>query len=157
MTPQHALQECIDSMLKVARVAEALKRECGSDPESAQAIRNSEYMNISYAARAAITQAKQALAEPQAQGDGELDSLTDAVMALVELLGNHPAEVKNIDPLAWAHLLVYTHQASEPAGWKLVPVEPTPEMCHTAEAEIDADSSWPAIWAAMLAAAPEAK
>jgi hypothetical protein len=63
MTPQQkALQDCIDSMLKVARMAEALKRECGMDPESAQAIRNSEYMSISYAARAAITQAKQALA-----------------------------------------------------------------------------------------------
>lgn len=42
------------ALLQVARMAEALKRDCGMDPESPQAIRNAEYMNISYAARAAL-------------------------------------------------------------------------------------------------------
>ena len=40
-------------LLHVARMAEDLKREC-SDPESWQAARNTQYMNISYYARAAI-------------------------------------------------------------------------------------------------------
>jgi hypothetical protein len=39
-------------------MAEALKRECGMNPESPQAIRNGEYMNISYVARAAIAKVK---------------------------------------------------------------------------------------------------
>jgi len=43
-----------DALLVAARSAEALKRECGMDPESPQAVRNSEYMNISYAARNAL-------------------------------------------------------------------------------------------------------
>ena len=52
-----ALQADAESMnaalLKVARMAEELKLTCGMDPESRQAIRNGEYMNISYVARAA--------------------------------------------------------------------------------------------------------
>ena len=44
-----------EALLNVARMAEALKRPCSmDDPESAQAIRNSQYMNISYAARDAL-------------------------------------------------------------------------------------------------------
>jgi hypothetical protein len=44
-----------EALLNVARMAEALKRPCSmDDPESAQAIRNSQYMSISYAARAAL-------------------------------------------------------------------------------------------------------
>ncbi len=39
-------------LLRIARMAEALKRDCSDNPESAQAIRNGEYMNISYALRA---------------------------------------------------------------------------------------------------------
>ena len=50
--------ELLDELLKVARMAEALKRECGVNPESPQAIRNGEYMNISYVARAAIAKVK---------------------------------------------------------------------------------------------------
>jgi hypothetical protein len=46
-------------LLKVARMAEALKKDCGMDPESKQAIRNGEYMNISYVARDAITKGEQ--------------------------------------------------------------------------------------------------
>ena len=47
--------ELLEALLVAARSAEALKRECSmSDPESAQATRNTQYMSISYAARAAI-------------------------------------------------------------------------------------------------------
>jgi hypothetical protein len=42
------------ALLAVARMAEDLKQECGQDPESPQAIRNGKYMNISYAAHAAM-------------------------------------------------------------------------------------------------------
>lgn len=42
------------ALLDTARRVESLKRECGMDPESPQAIRNSEYMSISLAARAAL-------------------------------------------------------------------------------------------------------
>ena len=42
------------ALLDVARRVEALKRPCGMDPESAQAIRNGEYMSIALIARAAI-------------------------------------------------------------------------------------------------------
>ena len=41
-------------ILRIARMAEALKQECGSDPESAQAARNMQYMAISYALRALL-------------------------------------------------------------------------------------------------------
>ena len=50
-----ANSELVEALLVAARSAEALKRECSmSDPESAQATRNTQYMSISYAARAAI-------------------------------------------------------------------------------------------------------
>lgn len=41
-------------LLDCARRCEALKRPCGMDPESGQAIRNGEYMSIALAARAAL-------------------------------------------------------------------------------------------------------
>ena len=43
-----------ETLLKVARMAEALKRPCGMEPDSPQAIRNGKYMDISYVARAAL-------------------------------------------------------------------------------------------------------
>jgi hypothetical protein len=109
MTQQKALQDCIDSMLKVACMAEALKRECGMDPESAQAIRNSEYMNISYAARDAITQAKQALAEVQGEAVIKLIPSAEELgtpQASEPLPSNHIAQSSELVPLS-----------SEPAGW----------------------------------------
>jgi hypothetical protein len=42
------------ALLRVARMAEALKKPCGMDFESPQAVRNGEYMNLSYFARAAL-------------------------------------------------------------------------------------------------------
>lgn len=46
-TLRHALLTC-------ARMAEALKRPCGSDPEGGQALRNSQYQNISATAHIAL-------------------------------------------------------------------------------------------------------
>lgn len=42
------------ALLSCARQAEALKRECGVDPETAQAIRNAQYQNISTTAHIAL-------------------------------------------------------------------------------------------------------
>jgi len=58
-------KDLLEALLNVARMAEKLKKPCGTDPESPQAIRNAQYMNISYAARAAIARAEAALSTPQ--------------------------------------------------------------------------------------------
>ena len=42
------------ALLKIARMAEDLKKPCSMDADSPQAIRNGQYMNICYAAHAAI-------------------------------------------------------------------------------------------------------
>jgi len=42
------------ALLRGARRAEELKKPCGMDPESKQAIRNGEYMNVSYFLREAL-------------------------------------------------------------------------------------------------------
>lgn len=42
------------ALLRCARQAEALKRECGSDPEGTQAVRNGKYQAISTAAHIAL-------------------------------------------------------------------------------------------------------
>jgi hypothetical protein len=42
------------ALLDCARQAEALKRPCGDDPESPQAIRNGQYANISHTAHIAL-------------------------------------------------------------------------------------------------------
>jgi len=44
-----------EALLNIARKAEALKKECGADPESPQAIRNGRYMHLVYLAHAALT------------------------------------------------------------------------------------------------------
>ena len=41
-----------DALLTIAREIEALKRECGMDPESSIAVQNGRYMAISYKVRA---------------------------------------------------------------------------------------------------------
>lgn len=43
------------ALLAAARRVEQLKRPCGMEPDSPQAIRNSEYMAISLSARVALT------------------------------------------------------------------------------------------------------
>lgn len=42
------------ALLRCARQAEALKRECGMNPESPQAIRNAQYQSISTTAHIAL-------------------------------------------------------------------------------------------------------
>ena len=42
------------ALLKIARMAEDLKKPCSMDADSPQAIRNGQYMNICYAAHAAL-------------------------------------------------------------------------------------------------------
>lgn len=42
------------ALLKCARQSEALKRECGMEPESAQAVRNAQYQAISTTAHIAL-------------------------------------------------------------------------------------------------------
>jgi hypothetical protein len=54
----------VEDLLTVARQAEDLKRECGMDPESPQAVRNGQYMCISYALR-------RIAAAPQFQEEGK--------------------------------------------------------------------------------------
>lgn len=41
-----------DTLINIAREIEALKRECGMDPESTNAIQNGRYMALSYKVRA---------------------------------------------------------------------------------------------------------
>ena len=54
-----ALTAAREALLQCARMAEALKKDCGMDPESPQAVRNSQYMSISYAAHAALSTIKE--------------------------------------------------------------------------------------------------
>jgi hypothetical protein len=60
------------ALLACARQAEALKRDCGTDPESSQAVRNAQYQSISTAAHIALGTirgpAPPAAAEPQQMG-----------------------------------------------------------------------------------------
>jgi len=50
------LERAEKALLNVARMAEDLKRPCSMDADSPQSIRNGQYMNISYEARAALAQ-----------------------------------------------------------------------------------------------------
>ena len=51
---------------------------------------------------------------------------------------------------------LYTHPAPVPAGWQLVPVEPTPRMISAATESRITDTPWPVgVYKAMLAAAPK--
>jgi len=52
-----------DELLSIARAVEALKRECGMDPESPTAIQNGRYMGISYRLRALADPLRDAPAE----------------------------------------------------------------------------------------------
>ena len=63
-------KDLLKAMRIVAQMAEDLKKPCGTNPESPQAIRNAQYMNISYAARSAIARAEASLATPQPDADG---------------------------------------------------------------------------------------
>ena len=89
----------------------------------------------------------------------------DAITALRAAI----AEQEKCEPVAWMHeqgnacfagsisgikgyhLPLYTHPAPVPADWKLVPVEPTPEMITAANPNDDLDITWQK----MIAAAPK--
>ena len=51
---QREIERLRAALLHCARQAEALKRECGPDPEGAQAVRNGKYQAISTAAHIAL-------------------------------------------------------------------------------------------------------
>jgi hypothetical protein len=81
--PTQLIEQLMGALLQCARLAEDLKKDCGMDPESPQALRNGLYMNISYVARAAITAARARLehptepapsmaGEPQEQGNADI-------------------------------------------------------------------------------------
>ena len=76
-------KDLLKAMRIVAQMAEDLKKPCGTNPESPQAIRNSQYMNISYAARAAIARAEAAKTNPTGEG-----RLAMAEMITLFCLGN---------------------------------------------------------------------
>ncbi|WP_254223081.1 hypothetical protein [Burkholderia multivorans] len=55
----------------------------------------------------------------------------------------------------WMARAAASPAASVPAGWKLVPVAPTPEMCCAMEEAIDAGWKDSIVWARGIAAAPQ--
>lgn len=67
---------------------------------------------------------------------------------------------RSTNPLATQNQVELTDKASEPAGWKLVPVEPTDAMIEAGGFECapfkSAHQVGKGVWDAMLAAAPEA-
>lgn len=54
-TPTSGAADLPEALINIAREIEALKRDCGMDPESAIAIQNGRYMAISYKVRALAT------------------------------------------------------------------------------------------------------
>jgi non-ribosomal peptide synthetase component F len=76
---------------------------------------------------------------------------------LVDLAQSVPERFVVLCRMARASLSRTEVQGVVPAGWKLVPVEPTREMIRPACAMIDDESPWPFVvnlYTAMLAAAP---
>ena len=68
---------------------------------------HSEYVHSRAALHAALTEALAPQAAQPVRGTLTPKGLADAVMELAELLGNDPETTKQIDPMAWGHLLVY--------------------------------------------------
>jgi hypothetical protein len=73
MQQQKRIAELEAALLDTARRVEALKRPCGMDPETPQALRNSKYMSIALNARAAaeIGKACSVAAEFETRSVGE--------------------------------------------------------------------------------------
>ena len=57
------------ALLTCARQAEALKRDCGMDPESPQAVRNAQYQSISTTAHIALGTIQGCVKENETGGD----------------------------------------------------------------------------------------
>lgn len=72
-------------LLRIARLIEGLKQECGMDPESPRAIRNGQYMSIAYAVRALFANPTERPAPIDYSAD-----LTKAKNLLVRIWNAHP-------------------------------------------------------------------
>ena len=66
-----------DTLINIAREIEALKRECGMDPESTIAIQNGRYMALSYKVRALAAAQATAAQQPGAEDAALLDFLIE--------------------------------------------------------------------------------
>ena len=82
-----------DEVLRVARLIENLKRDCGTDPESMQAIRNGQYMSIAAIMRGWL---KSATPQQPAQPDLALRSAIDQFgpERLARAIAQHVAKAK---------------------------------------------------------------
>ena len=96
-TPTSGAADLPDALLTIAREIEALKRECGMDPESSIAVQNGRYMAISYKVRALAAgqaTAAQPVAEPARFGSPELQA-----MIIARCVEKDQADNKKKDPL----------------------------------------------------------
>lgn len=113
---------------------------------------------------AAITALREALAKPAVPA-----SFTDEDMKASWLTGFKEAEFQfrggteksgefpAKTPLSVAPQAAPPKQPSVPPGYALVPIEPTPEMCQSAQKAGFFQSHVPIIWKALLSAAPQPK
>ena len=67
-TPTSGAADLPEALINIAREIEALKRDCGMDPESAIAIQNGRYMAISYKVRALAAGQATAAQQPHRSG-----------------------------------------------------------------------------------------
>jgi hypothetical protein len=163
-TPTSGAADLPEALINIAREIEALKRDCGMDPESAIAIQNGRYMAISYKARAlAAGQATAAQAQPAPENIrgilARCRDFIDTTKAPAYPAGADLAD--EIDVLLAAPPPSHAAQAVVPAGWNLVPTEPTQAMLDAVVTSMDdfllgkeAEKQYREDWAAMLAAAP---
>ena len=66
-TPTSGAADLPEALINIAREIEALKRDCGMDPESAIAIQNGRYMAISYKVRALAAGQATAAKQPDSE------------------------------------------------------------------------------------------
>ncbi len=94
--------------------------------------------------------------QPQAPGVAINDACEVLATALHFIPPSEPKLMQDVSALC--HNLRAHHQATEQVGYKRVPVEPTPAMLYAIQNDCDIfPPRGKRIWAAMLAAAPEAK
>ena len=128
-------KDLLEALLKVARMAEDLKKPCGTDPESPQAIRNAQYMNISYAARSAIAaaEAREMRDEYRSASCDDVARRVDECMTLRaerDALAAKLAELEGQEPTAWMNAkrdmasFIHFHEDDLPLFARPVPVEP---------------------------------
>ena len=87
-TPTSGADDMPEALINIAREIEALKRDCGMDPESSIAVQNGRYMALSYKVRALAagqaTAAQQDAARYQWLADylvGDLTGIDDEIVA----------------------------------------------------------------------------